>query len=73
MTECVQIAGWIASSVSTPVIIDGDTGHGGNMAVRRLVRDCQRHHFQSSTLRPPLALDRLIVDANSGYTRVDTS
>jgi 2,3-dimethylmalate lyase len=40
MTECVQIAGWIASSVSTPVIIDGDTGHGGIMAVRRLVRDC---------------------------------
>ncbi len=40
MTECVQIAGWIAGSVATPVIIDGDTGHGGIMAVRRLVRDC---------------------------------
>jgi 2,3-dimethylmalate lyase len=40
MTECVQIAGWIANSVSTPVIIDGDTGHGGIMAVRRLVREC---------------------------------
>ena len=39
MTECVQIAGWIASSVATPVIIDGDTGHGGIMAVRRLVRE----------------------------------
>jgi 2-methylisocitrate lyase-like PEP mutase family enzyme len=39
MTECVQIAGWIASSVTTPVIIDGDTGHGGIMAVRRLVRE----------------------------------
>src|ERR1700693_5855650 len=39
MTECVQIAGWIANSVATPVIIDGDTGHGGIMAVRRLVRD----------------------------------
>src|SRR5579862_4024021 len=39
MTECVQVAGWIASSVSTPVIIDGDTGHGGIMAVRRLVRE----------------------------------
>jgi len=39
MTECVQIAGWIANSVTTPVIIDGDTGHGGIMAVRRLVRD----------------------------------
>lgn len=40
MTECVQIAGWIAGSVTTPVIIDGDTGHGGIMAVRRLVREC---------------------------------
>jgi 2-methylisocitrate lyase-like PEP mutase family enzyme len=40
MTECVQIAGWIAGSVATPVIIDGDTGHGGIMAVRRLVREC---------------------------------
>jgi 2-methylisocitrate lyase-like PEP mutase family enzyme len=39
ITECVQVAGWIASSVTTPVIIDGDTGHGGIMAVRRLVRD----------------------------------
>jgi 2,3-dimethylmalate lyase len=40
MTECVQIAGWIANSVATPVIMDGDTGHGGIMAVRRLVREC---------------------------------
>jgi 2,3-dimethylmalate lyase len=39
MTECVQIAGWIARSVSFPVIIDGDTGHGGIMAVRRFVRE----------------------------------
>ncbi len=39
MTECVQIAGWIANSVDFPVIIDGDTGHGGIMAVRRLVRE----------------------------------
>ena len=39
MTECVQIAGWIANAVATPVIIDGDTGHGGIMAVRRLVRE----------------------------------
>jgi 2-methylisocitrate lyase-like PEP mutase family enzyme len=42
MTECVQIAGWIAQSVSFPVIMDGDTGHGGVMAVRRLVRECIR-------------------------------
>lgn len=39
MTECVQIAGWIANSVNFPIIIDGDTGHGGVMAVRRLVRE----------------------------------
>ena len=39
MTECVQIAGWIAQSVDFPIIIDGDTGHGGIMAVRRLVRE----------------------------------
>ncbi|MGC2202758.1 MAG: isocitrate lyase/PEP mutase family protein [Stellaceae bacterium] len=42
MTECVQIAGWIADSVSIPVMIDGDTGHGGIMAVRRLVRESIR-------------------------------
>jgi len=42
MTECVQIAGWIANSVDFPIIIDGDTGHGGIMAVRRLVRECIR-------------------------------
>jgi len=40
MTECVQIARWIANSVSTPVIMDGDTGHGGIMAVRRMIREC---------------------------------
>ena len=40
MTECVQIAGWIADSVSTPVIMDGDTGHGGIMAVRRMIHSC---------------------------------
>jgi 2-methylisocitrate lyase-like PEP mutase family enzyme len=42
MTECVTIAGWIARSVRFPVIIDGDTGHGGIMAVRRLVAECIR-------------------------------
>jgi 2-methylisocitrate lyase-like PEP mutase family enzyme len=40
MTECLQIAKWIARSVKIPVILDGDTGHGGIMAVRRLVREC---------------------------------
>jgi 2-methylisocitrate lyase-like PEP mutase family enzyme len=42
MTECVTIAGWIADSVSILVIMDGDTGHGGIMAVRRMVRECIR-------------------------------
>lgn len=42
MTECVQIGGWIARSVGFPVILDGDTGHGGIMAVRRLVHECIR-------------------------------
>src|SRR5437016_3168091 len=42
MTECLTIAGWIADSVSIPVMVDGDTGHGGIMAVRRLVRESIR-------------------------------
>jgi 2-methylisocitrate lyase-like PEP mutase family enzyme len=42
MTECVAIAGWIAQTVKFPVIMDGDTGHGGIMAVRRMVRECVR-------------------------------
>src|SRR5580704_15016100 len=42
LTECVEIAGWIADSVKIPVIMDGDTGHGGIMAVRRMVRECIR-------------------------------
>jgi len=42
MTECLTIAGWIAASVSIPVIVDGDTGHGGIMAVRRLIRESIR-------------------------------
>jgi len=40
MTECVQIGKWIAAAVDFPVVLDGDTGHGGTMAVRRLVREC---------------------------------
>ena len=42
MIECVTVAGWIAQSVSFPVMMDGDTGHGGVMAVRRMVRECIR-------------------------------
>ena len=42
MMECVTVGGWIAQAVKFPVILDGDTGHGGIMAVRRLVRECIR-------------------------------
>src|SRR5262247_4490550 len=42
MLECVTVAGWIAQTVKFPVIMDGDTGHGGIMAVRRMVRECIR-------------------------------
>ena len=31
MMECVDIAGWIARSVSFPIIMDGDTGHGNGL------------------------------------------
>jgi 2-methylisocitrate lyase-like PEP mutase family enzyme len=40
MTECLQIGRWIARSVGYPIILDGDTGHGGVMAVRRLIHEC---------------------------------
>jgi 2-methylisocitrate lyase-like PEP mutase family enzyme len=40
--ECVTLGGHIARAVSFPVILDGDTGHGTDDAVRRLVRDCVR-------------------------------
>jgi 2-methylisocitrate lyase-like PEP mutase family enzyme len=39
MMECVRVGGWIAQAVDFPVMVDGDTGHGGIMAVRRLVRE----------------------------------
>jgi 2-methylisocitrate lyase-like PEP mutase family enzyme len=41
-TECVQFGGYIARAVSYPVILDGDTGHGGPAAVKRLVHECIR-------------------------------
>src|ERR1044071_2674130 len=40
--ECVTIGGWIAQAVECPVMLDGDTGHGGVMSVRRLVHDSIR-------------------------------
>ena len=42
MSECITIAGWIADSVSIPAMVDGDTGNGGIVAVRRLIRDSIR-------------------------------
>src|SRR3954465_14276977 len=42
MTECVQGAGGIGDAVSVPIIMGGDTGHGGVMAVRRMIRECIR-------------------------------
>ncbi len=42
MLECVTVAGWIAQAVKFPIIMDGDTGHGGIMAVRRMIKECIR-------------------------------
>src|SRR3954467_11707615 len=53
MTECVTIAGWIADSVSIPVMIDGDTGHRGIMAVRRLIREGVRAGLAGIRQRRP--------------------
>jgi 2-methylisocitrate lyase-like PEP mutase family enzyme len=39
-TEALWIAKYIAGAVSFPIILDGDTGHGGPPAVRRLVQEC---------------------------------
>jgi 2-methylisocitrate lyase-like PEP mutase family enzyme len=41
-TECLQVGGVIARAVQFPVILDGDTGHGGPDAVRRLVAESIR-------------------------------
>lgn len=40
MTECVLVARWISDAVKFPVMMDGDTGHGGIMAIRRMVAEC---------------------------------
>jgi 2-methylisocitrate lyase-like PEP mutase family enzyme len=41
-TECLMIGGYIARAVSFHVLLDGDTGHGGRDAVRRLVSEAIR-------------------------------
>lgn len=40
--ECVAIGGHVARAVDFPVLLDGDTGHGGEAAVARLVEDAIR-------------------------------
>lgn len=40
MTESLGAARYIAKAVDIPLIIDGDTGHGGPYAVQRLVEEC---------------------------------
>ena len=42
-SECLQFGGYIAQAVSIPVILDGDTGHGGPPAVRRFVQQAIRN------------------------------
>lgn len=42
MTELVSIGGYIARSVSFPLILDGDTGPGSLTALQRMVEDCIR-------------------------------
>ena len=39
-TESLWAAKFITESVNFPVILDGDTGHGGPFAVKRLVQEC---------------------------------
>jgi 2-methylisocitrate lyase-like PEP mutase family enzyme len=41
-TEAVQFGGYIAQAVSFPLILDGDTGHGGSASVKRLVQESIR-------------------------------
>ena len=42
MTELVGIGGYIARSVSFPIVLDGDTGPGSLTALQRMVEDCIR-------------------------------
>src|SRR5947209_18720333 len=42
LSECVEIAGWIADSVSIPVIMRGITGHGAIIAERLMWCVCIR-------------------------------
>jgi 2-methylisocitrate lyase-like PEP mutase family enzyme len=41
-TESLVVAKYLAEACSFPLILDGDTGHGGPYMVRRLVQECIR-------------------------------
>lgn len=41
-TECVQVGRYLADAVTMPLLLDGDTGHGGPEAVKRLTREAIR-------------------------------
>jgi 2-methylisocitrate lyase-like PEP mutase family enzyme len=41
-TEALWMAKYIVEAVRFPIILDGDTGHGGSPMVRRLVHECIR-------------------------------
>ena len=54
MTECVDDRRLDRATASRfPVIMDGDTGHGGIMAVRRMVRECIRARHRRGAHRRP--------------------
>src|SRR6266571_5533040 len=42
LTEVVQLAGYVASAVDIPAIVDADTGFGGAENVARTVRELER-------------------------------
>lgn len=76
-TECLTIGGYIARSVLFPVILDGDTGHGGIDAVQRLVTDSIREGLAALRLddqpiedkRPSGASGILVVDKEAAVAR----
>src|SRR5436190_17859184 len=64
--ECVMIGGWIARAVEFPVILDGDTGHGGIMSVRRLGEDSIRAGLAG------VRIDDQDIEAKRGTTHAGT-
>jgi methylisocitrate lyase len=42
LTEVVKLAGYVANAVTTPAIVDADTGFGGAENVARTVRELER-------------------------------